>query len=140
MLAIAAGERTRVVADWMHCDVDTVRRTCRRYEQSGLPGLLSHPERPGHLLGISPSASAQIVELACLEPMARGLHITHWSSEDLAHQAVADGIVPAISPRTIRRILHEVDLQPHRTWYWRTARLDRSSRPFFDVSQANLSS
>ena len=56
--------------------------------------------------------------------MARGLHITHWSSDDLAHQAVADGIVPAISPRTIRRILHEVDLQPHRTRYWRTARLD----------------
>ncbi|OWK44258.1 Mobile element protein [Fimbriiglobus ruber] len=29
-----------------------------------------------------------------------------------------------ISPRTIRRILDEVDLQPHRTRYWRTARLD----------------
>jgi hypothetical protein len=75
-------------------------------------------------LGFPPLQRAQIVELACLEPVARGLHITHWSSEDLAHQAVADGIVPAISPRTIRRILHEVDLQPHRTRYWRTARLD----------------
>ena len=57
VLAIAAGERTRVVADGMQCDVDTVRRTCRRYEQSGLPGLLSHPERPGHPLGISPPAA-----------------------------------------------------------------------------------
>lgn len=56
--------------------------------------------------------------------MARGLHITHWSSEDLARQAVLDGIVTAISSRTIRRILDEVDLQPHRTRYWRTARLD----------------
>jgi hypothetical protein len=74
--------------------------------------------------GFPPLQRAQIVELACLEPVARGLHITHWSSEDLAHQAVTDGIVPAISPRTIRRILHEVDLQPHRTRYWRTARLD----------------
>ena len=52
------------------------------------------------------------------------MHITHWSSEDLARQAVLDGIVPAITPRTIRRILDEVDLQPHRTRYWRTARLD----------------
>src|SRR6266511_3269069 len=59
VLAIAAGERTRVVADWMQCDVDTVRRTCRRYEQSGLPGLLSHPERPGHPLGISPPCSGR---------------------------------------------------------------------------------
>jgi DDE superfamily endonuclease len=59
-----------------------------------------------------------------LEPIAKGLHITHWASEDLARQAVLDGIVPAISPRTVRRILDAVDLQPHRTRYWRTARLD----------------
>lgn len=56
--------------------------------------------------------------------MARGLHITHWSSNDLARQAVLDGIVPAVSDRTIRRILDAVDLQPHRTRYWRTSRLD----------------
>jgi len=59
-----------------------------------------------------------------LEPLAKGLHITHWSSEDLARQAIADGIVPAICPRTIRRILDDVDLQPHRTRYWRTTRAD----------------
>jgi hypothetical protein len=64
------------------------------------------------------------VQLACMEPIAKGLHITHWSSEDLARQAVADKIVPEISPATVRRILHEVDLQPHRTRYWKTARLD----------------
>ena len=28
-----------------------------------------------------PLQRAQIVELACLEPLAKGLHITHWSSE-----------------------------------------------------------
>jgi hypothetical protein len=59
-----------------------------------------------------------------LEPVAEGLHITHWSSEDLARRAVADGIVAAISPRTVRLILDRVDLQPHRTRYWRTTRLD----------------
>jgi len=62
--------------------------------------------------------------LACLEPVAKALHITHWTSQDLARQAVADGLVAAISPRTVRRILDDVDLQPHRTRYWRTARLD----------------
>ena len=74
--------------------------------------------------GFPPLQRAQIVALACLEPVAKGLHITHWSSADLAHQAVQDGIVSAITPRTVRRILHEVDLQPHRTRYWKTARLD----------------
>jgi hypothetical protein len=62
--------------------------------------------------------------LACLEPVAKGLHITHWSSAALAGQAVADGIVESISPAAVRRILQHVDLQPHRTRYWRTARLD----------------
>ena len=35
-----------------------------------------------------------------------------------------DKIIPSISPATVRRILHDVDLQPHRTRYWKTARLD----------------
>lgn len=74
--------------------------------------------------GFPPLQRAQIVRLACLEPVAKGLHITHWSSQDLAWQAVADGIVPAISAATVRRILHDVDLQPHRTRYWKTARWD----------------
>jgi hypothetical protein len=64
------------------------------------------------------------VQLACLEPIAKGLHITHWTSSDLARQAVADGLVEAISPRTVRHLLRDVDLQPHRTRYWKTARLD----------------
>jgi hypothetical protein len=62
--------------------------------------------------------------LACLEPITEGLHITHWTSQDLARQAVADGIVATISPRTVRQILKDVDLQPHRTRYWKTSRLD----------------
>jgi hypothetical protein len=74
--------------------------------------------------GFPPLQRAQIVELACLEPVAEGLHITHWSSEDLARQAVADGVIESISPRTVRLILDRVDLQPHRTRYWRTTRLD----------------
>ena len=74
--------------------------------------------------GFPPLQRARIVELACLEPIAEGLHITHWTSTDLARRAVADGIVEAISPPTVRRILAGVDLQPHRTRYWRTARLD----------------
>lgn len=79
---------------------------------------------PGVPRRFPPLQRAQIVQLACLEPIAKGLHITHWTSQDLARQAVTDGIVPAVSPRTVRRLLDDVDLQPHRTRYWRTARLD----------------
>src|SRR5437773_4282012 len=80
---------------------------------------------PGIPRRFPPLQRAQVIKLACLEPIAEGLHITHWTSADLARQAVADGIVAAISARTIRRILDDVDLQPHRTRYWRTSRLDK---------------
>src|SRR5438132_5490470 len=38
-----------------------------------------------------PLQRARVVELACLEPIAEGLHITHWTPHDLARQAVVDG-------------------------------------------------
>ena len=126
VLQIAAGQRREDVASRLGCDEATVWRTCQRYRRLGLTGLLAdlRPGRSGRDVQIAPLQRAQIVELACLEPVAKGLHITHWSSADLARQAVADGIVGQISPRTVRDILNDVDLQPHRTRYWKTARLD----------------
>ncbi len=127
VLAIAAGQRREDLAAQLECDESTIWRACQRYRDLGFAGLLAdHRQgRSGRDLGITPVQRAQIVELACLEPVAKGLHITHWSSEDLARQAVTDGIVARISPRTVRTILRNVDLQPHRTRYWKTARLDR---------------
>jgi transposase len=126
VLGIAEGRRREDLADQLTCDESTVWRSCQRYRDLGLAGLLAdhRRERSGRDLAITPVQRAQIVELACLEPVAKGLHITHWSSDDLAHQAVTDGIVAHISPRTVRGILRDVDLQPHRTRYWKTARLD----------------
>jgi transposase len=126
VLGIAAGQRREDLATQVECEESTIWRTCQRYRDSGLSALLADRGRghSGRDLEITPVQRAQIVGLACLEPVAKGLHITHWSSEDLARQAVADGIVAHISPRTVRNILSAVDLQPHRTRYWKTARLD----------------
>src|SRR5436309_6677003 len=126
VLAIAAGQRQCSVAARLECDEATVWRACQRYRRDGLASLFADGRQGNarHPQQISPVQRAQIVELACLEPIAKGLHITHWSSEDLARQAVDDKIIPAISPATVRRILQDVDLQPHRTRYWKTPRLD----------------
>ena len=124
LLAVAAGELIRTLAIRTQCNPSTVWRICRRYEDAGLPDLLEPPQRAGRPARISALQRAQIVQLACLEPVAKGLHITHWTSQDLARQAVEDGIVPAISDRTVQAILNQVDLQPHRTRYWRTSRID----------------
>ena len=126
VLGIGDGQPREHLAYRLGCAESTVWRACQLYRASGLDGLLAggRPGRSGRDLGIAPVQRAQVVELACLEPVAKGLHVTHWSSADLARQAVQDGIAARISPRTVRRILRDVDLQPHRTRYWKTPRLD----------------
>lgn len=59
-----------------------------------------------------------------MEPIAKGLHITHWTSKDLAREAIRSGIINSISASMVRRILQHVDLHPHRTRYWKTSHLD----------------
>src|SRR5512135_1949177 len=59
VLAIAAAERRQTVAAQMQCDEATIWRICRRYERSGLQGLLAdgrqaHSGRHGR---ISPPAA-----------------------------------------------------------------------------------
>jgi transposase len=126
VLAIAAGQRREDLAAQLDCDESTIWRACQRYRDGGLAGLPADHRQghPGRDLGITPVQRARIVELACLEPVAKGLHVTHWPSEGLARQAVADGLVARISPRAVRNILAGVDLQPHRTRYWKAPRLD----------------
>src|SRR6266550_3308669 len=60
--------------------------------------------------------------LADLPPVRAG-----WAGRAAVGPA-AVGIVDALGGRAVRRILDAVDLQPHRTRYWRTPRLDERFR------------
>ena len=72
VLALAAGERLCSVAARQECDTATVWRSCQRYRRGGLAKLFSdgRQDNPGRPQQISPVQRAQIVELACLEPIA----------------------------------------------------------------------
>jgi hypothetical protein len=52
VLGIAGGQRTAAVAAKIGCDEATVWRTCRRYEQAGLSGLLSDRRRSDRSLHV----------------------------------------------------------------------------------------
>jgi Winged helix-turn helix len=54
VLANARGVRTSTIAFQVQCDESTVWRTCRRYEQQGLTGLLVPSGRSGRPERISP--------------------------------------------------------------------------------------
>lgn len=53
----------------------------------------------------SAEAVAQIIALACQEPERFDRPVTHWTEQELADEAVKQGIVEAISPRTVGRFL-----------------------------------
>src|SRR3954447_5500566 len=54
VLGVAAGEAIQLLAVRTQHDPSTIWRICRRYEDSGLSGLLAPPQRAGRPARISP--------------------------------------------------------------------------------------
>jgi putative transposase len=52
----------------------------------------------------------QIVALACELPATSQRPVTHWTPDELAHEAVKRGIVKEISPRSVGRFLKASDV------------------------------
>ena len=125
VLAVAAGEPIQSVASRLECDRATVWRVCRRYEQGGLKDLLLDDPRVGRPQEISPPPASPDRRTGLPGADRRGA--AH-------HPLDQPGSGPA-GRRRRHRGCHQpharsgeswttVDLQPHRTRYWRTARLD----------------
>lgn len=62
--------------------------------------------------------------LACEPPADHGRPISHWSSAELAAEAVKHGIVEQLSAGHLRKVLAQATLQPHRSRYGLNARAD----------------
>ena len=74
-----------------------------------------------------PAVELHTTHLACTLPDAAGRPLSQWDSTELARQLVADGIVPAISASTVRRILARQRLRPWRAHYWLHPRRPRDA-------------
>ena len=71
--------------------------------------------------GFFPPAERPAIEnLACQEPARVGWKVTHWSQRSLAQAAGELEYVESIHQTTVRDILGETDLQPHRSRFWKT--------------------
>jgi transposase len=57
---------------------------------------------PGH---ITAEEQCAIIALACKRPREHGLPLSHWSATDLAREALRQGLVERLSPRTAGRLL-----------------------------------
>jgi hypothetical protein len=75
--------------------------------------------------GFFPSDERKAIEdLACQEPASVGWKVTHWSQRSLAQAAGELEYVDSIHQTTVRDILCEADLQPHRFRSWKTTLWD----------------
>jgi hypothetical protein len=59
-----------------------------------------------------------VVKLACERPDVVGRSLSQWDSAELARQLGRDGVVEAISPQTVPRILAHHKLTPWRHHLW----------------------
>ena len=73
-----------------------------------------------------------VVKIACERPDARGVSLSTWFCADIAKQLVVDGVVTAISPETVRRILQHHQLKPWRHHLWISPSHPRDAA-FFDA-------
>jgi len=73
--------------------------------EMALEKRLNDAPRPGKPAQIGPEALCQIMALACQPPEQCGRPITHWTRRELADEAIAQAIVPTISPRHVGRFL-----------------------------------
>lgn len=67
--------------------------------------LLADAPRPGAPPTFTPEQVVSIVALACEDPQATAQPFSQWTAGALAEEAVARGLVPAISPRSVGRFL-----------------------------------
>ncbi len=66
---------------------------------------LSDAPRCGAPCRITAEEQCAIIALACKRPRDCGLPLSHWSASDLAREALAQGLVERLSPRSAGRIL-----------------------------------
>jgi len=99
------------------------RATVQRWRQRWLDSAASSPvlerlidaPRPGTPPTFTPEQVRSILALACEPPRREGREPTHWTQAELAAEAIARGIVDAISLHSIGRFLREADRKAHRT-------------------------
>jgi putative transposase len=108
ILRLADGDTTREVADRLSTTRLTIRRWRRHWlnrPQGAVTERLQDAPRPGTPATFSAQQWCQIMALACEPPEASGRPISHWSSRELADEAIQRGIVTTISKRHVGRFL-----------------------------------
>ena len=121
VLGAAAGQRNEALAQALGCSLPTVRKWRARWAEAEaklaavehhlrdlralVAIVLADAPRSGAPTSFTAEQIVQIVNLACTPPPQLGRPIDAWTPRELADQAVNQGIVGAISARSVGRFL-----------------------------------
>jgi transposase len=112
--------------------VDVVSKWRKRFCQERASGLADR-RRSGRPRAYPAEVVAGVKAMACEPPSERDVPLSRWSSAELAAQAVAEGLVAALSASTVRRWLAEDAIRP---WQYRSWIFPRD--PAFAVKAARV--
>lgn len=121
VLAAAAGAANAAIARDLSCSVAVVRTWRHRFAVRGVPGLFDKP-RSGRPETHGPSARLAVLAVATSVPPEGE---SQWSQRGIAVHLGERGL--AISPATVRRVLGEAKVRPHKVRGW----LNRADDPSF---------
>jgi transposase len=114
--------------------VSTVRKWYQRYLKDGIPGLKDLP-RSGRPRVFGDKFKLQVTAIVCQKPAELYLPgVTHWSIKDLAMMLPRLLNFRSISTESVRKILQEHRLKPHRIEYY----LTRTDPDFFSKAERIL--
>ena len=121
ILAAASGAHNEPLARQLHCTRKTIRTWRARWAAAEaalavadadgdallaqIAAVLADASRPGRPDTFTAEQIVHIVALACTAPAAAGRPVEAWTPRELADEAVKQGIVPTISPRSVERFL-----------------------------------
>ena len=99
------------------CDNRTVGKWRRRYLDLGFSGL-QDAMRSGRPQVITPPTRIQVISVASALPQDQHRPVTRWTLDEIVATLLDALHTDAISRSSIWRILHDVDLKPHKSAYW----------------------
>ncbi len=121
VLAAAGGQRNAPLARQLGCTPNTARKWRARWVaaeahlavaaadrpalERAIAAALADAPRPGAPATFTAEQIVHLINLACRPPDQLGRPVTAWTPRELADEAIKQGIVPRISPRTVERLL-----------------------------------
>ena len=113
ILLAAAGDNNSQIASRLSVSLAMVRLWRARWvafqhlplEECSVSERLSDLPRPGAPLHFTAEQFCRLMALACEPPAASARPITHWTSGELAAEAIRRGLFETVSPRTVGRFL-----------------------------------